>query len=609
MEAVLQMMMCGDRMRALEMTEGIKDTATRENSVRAVEGATQLWPHGAGGGRRWSYRAENEKRCEQIRTAELAATNRLGITSVASAAQGPATGGSRNLGNTCYANAVALLLASSSAANMICAMAEDGIHECARAYGRWLSELVNGGRAVPHRFFTEAGIDATRQHDAQEFLVTLLDCLAGWSPTGKCLHRAFRTVIATERQCTSCGHGPTNFGHATEIILRDIRKHSTLEEALRDAAKVEMVEGRESPLCERCNERIPSRRRELVCRAAENTVFVVGRFRYDQRTGRERIPGWFSFPLALLLANTRLELVGYISHRGVAARGHYVWTRRQGFEFYEHDDAAQPRMTGRAKGGRMTSDDVYILLYSAHERHRRSRDEEMAERLAPRDNTRPPDRNTSRQPNSGGAMHRDDASKRDWDGYLQHKAWNANLGHGKRSAGGADTRATGTETISICNDKRTANAREARMLKATRRKKDKDGNVECSDDDSEGTKPDDRESLAAKRGPHWLTPGDAGNAPQHVGKKRMENCDLRGDENGNHGVGFAFSPEVEVLDTFFTSCRSGLEHVRHGGCEFWVANVYAKCGDTSKVEDDDAMSEAMIPWTGIMWRRLCSWGT
>ena len=110
-----------------------------------------------------------------------------------------------NLGNTCYANAVALLLASSSAANMICAMAGDEIHECdvssfdvrllkgranrslyfcirplrgavcdcARAYGRWVSELVDGGHADPHGFFSAARIDAARQHDAQEFLVTL----------------------------------------------------------------------------------------------------------------------------------------------------------------------------------------------------------------------------------------------------------------------------------------------------------------------------------------------------------------------------------------------------------------------------------------------------
>ena len=121
-----------------------------------------------------------------------------------------------------------------------------------------------------------------------------------------------------------------------------------------------------------------------------------------QVRGRQRIPGWFSFPLVLSLANTRLELVGYISHRGAAARGHYVWTRRQDFDFYEHDDAAPPRFTGRAKGGRIKSDDVYILLYSAHERHRRNRDEEIAERLAPRDNARPPDQNKSQQTASGG---------------------------------------------------------------------------------------------------------------------------------------------------------------------------------------------------------------
>ena len=192
-----------------------------------------------------------------------------------------------------------------------------------------------------------------------------------------------------------------------------------------------------------------------MCRAAENTVFVVGRFRYDQRTGRQRIPGCFSFPLALLVAHTRLELVGYISHRGVAARGHYVWTRRQGFEFYEHDDAAQPRMTGRAKAGRMTSDDVYILLYSAHERHRRSRDEEMAERLAPRDNTRPPDRNTSRQPNSGGqCIETTLRSVTGTDTYSTKPGMRTSATESAVPA--VQTR--GRPEQSICNDKRTGSA-------------------------------------------------------------------------------------------------------------------------------------------------------
>ena len=73
--------------------------------------------------------------------------------------------------------------------------------------------------------------------------------------------------------------------------------------------------------------------------------------RYDPVRGRQRIPGSFSFPLVMMIAATRMELVGDIAHRGTAAAGHYVWIRRHGNELYEHDDANQPRMITTAQVG------------------------------------------------------------------------------------------------------------------------------------------------------------------------------------------------------------------------------------------------------------------
>ena len=66
-----------------------------------------------------------------------------------------------------------------------------------------------------------------------------------------------------------------------------------------------------------------------------------------------------------------------------------------------------------------------------------------------------------------------------------------------------------------------------------------------------------------------------------------------GDKDGNFGVGFSFSPEIEVLEIFFGSCRTGIARIRHRGHTFWVANVYAKCGDTSALTEEDAMTEVI----------------
>ena len=294
----------------------------------------------------------------------------------------------------------------------------------------------------------------------------------------------------------------------------------------------------------------------------------------------------------LTLAETRLELVGYIAHRGTAAVGHYVWIRRQGAVMYEHSDAEHAKVCNRVRGGHVESADAYILMYSATTPQKRAREEPgvgerehgeppmEVEMIVPATATETSGEHASRapQPTSdkrnlqpeptrplrGRTMIRDAVPKRE-----------------KKKSPGRKEKET--------ESKRETGRRKAAKLKKTRMVS---WNVRTA------ATPGRKQMIVKqlrKIGAHIAclqeTRGKGISAPWTW--KGWTIVTSGGDQDGNHGVGFAFGPDVEVLSTQFDSCRSGLAHIRHGIHTFWVANVYAKCGDTSDVIAEDAMSETL----------------
>ncbi|KEG08737.1 ubiquitin hydrolase [Trypanosoma grayi] len=322
--------------------------------------------------------------------------------------------GIRNLGNTCYLNAVLQLLFSIPHVRheVLRACAGDDFHTVepgvcdltgdatqrtqpqghteeegllASGLGELLAEMAftrDGKGANAQSFASFLSLDTRTQQDAQEFFALLL----GWLHDKGCeaVERVFKGTLLYDRSCGSCGRP---FKRAEPFFFLSLPVNSSVEEALSTFLRHEEVEGF---MCEGCSATTTVLSRQYIRTLPDILVVHLNRFTFDMQTlQRQKLTETVSFPLEWDLtdqmkqwqqrdeANTstnplstsdeaRYTLIGVVNHFGETALcGHYTFYGRTDEKggWCHFDDAEVTKLQHRFQGTRGSSKDAYMLVY------------------------------------------------------------------------------------------------------------------------------------------------------------------------------------------------------------------------------------------------------
>ncbi|CAL2028285.1 unnamed protein product [Caenorhabditis brenneri] len=313
--------------------------------------------------------------------------------------------GMRNLGNTCFMNAVLQALGSITEFVdyiMTLPSLEDYMEEASGKNGNCY--LTDEYRKLLHTMsvrnfrepcnpgpFREAFVSVCtrfrgfRQHDAHEFMKYLLDQMH--TELKKCknlpempeddekvtpLSRHFEGMLQSSVVCQVCGNCSNKLDEFWDLSLdipRISKPRIRLSDCLSDFFKKEILEKGDKPMCSKCNTKQTCSKQLFIKKLPEVLCLQIKRF----KDGGGKIDTLIEFPMQSLSVDEFLtedsdeppctyELQSIIVHVGYGCQsGHYVaFGRRGGAKWYHFDDTkvttAEPSLISKQK--------AYLLLYT-----------------------------------------------------------------------------------------------------------------------------------------------------------------------------------------------------------------------------------------------------
>ncbi|XP_050234718.1 ubiquitin carboxyl-terminal hydrolase 21 [Mercurialis annua] len=303
--------------------------------------------------------------------------------------------GLRNLGNTCYVNAIlqclthtvplVMAIRSSNHPNpchsssegffcIVCTL-RDHIESSLASSGKAISpyRVVNNLRHILSRF------EEYQQEDAHEFLQCLLDKLRNCCPDtvlsdeDNIVERVFGGRSISKLRCCKCGHISNNYEPLLDMSL-EIEGVGTLQSALESYTKVEKMEDDVKFICDHCKEEASREKQLMLDQAPSVAAFMLKRFKTDG-SSIEKIDKHVEFPLEIDLkpyanisqgcdeiqVDLNYLLSAIVVHIGVSANsGHYFcYVRSSPSTWHKLDDSRVVKVEEEE----VLSQAAYLLFY------------------------------------------------------------------------------------------------------------------------------------------------------------------------------------------------------------------------------------------------------
>jgi ubiquitin carboxyl-terminal hydrolase 36/42 len=305
--------------------------------------------------------------------------------------------GMANAGNTCYLNSTlqALFhvpafinwLQSDDSQFCNCTHWKEDCIICAMNKTLKASQAGSGSVIIPLLIYKRLdficqGLTHGEQEDAHEFMRCLLGSmeqsyltryqdlnLDSYSRETTPLNQIFGGYIRTTVTCLQCCGVSTTFQHFQDLIL-DIRRASTLDDALAAYFCVERLEGEDAYRCGRCYMNVSATKKFSLEKSPHVLCIQFKRFGIMG----EKINKHVSFPMILDLTKflwpqpahrvtqpLKYHLVSMVTHVGLSVhRGHYTAVAQtRPFHYYEFDDSSVRALSLSA----VLDTNAYILMY------------------------------------------------------------------------------------------------------------------------------------------------------------------------------------------------------------------------------------------------------
>uniref|UniRef100_A0A663LK41 ubiquitinyl hydrolase 1 n=1 Tax=Athene cunicularia TaxID=194338 RepID=A0A663LK41_ATHCN len=319
--------------------------------------------------------------------------------------QHPGLTGLRNLGNTCYMNAILQCLCSVPplveyflSGNYQAALHNEN-SESAAAFGSLISDMWRGefDSVSPEVFYSVLGkqyptFSKRTQEDAQEFLICVLDELHQalkkvraqlWSYSARMKHQINETSIITqlfegqlsyEITCLKC-KSTTNRPESFTVLSLPIPSKSacSLQDCLECFFQQDTLTWNNQIYCSWCGTKQDAVVKATITKAPQIIIFHLKRFEW-QDWGERKLSTDICYPLSnldlspysspLFYKNEEYSLCAVVNHSGFLNNGHYTAFCKHPVtkNWYSFDDA---RIT-EIPDSSVQTDTAYLLFYTSH---------------------------------------------------------------------------------------------------------------------------------------------------------------------------------------------------------------------------------------------------
>ena len=238
-------------------------------------------------------------------------------------------------------------------------------------------QIINPGSITRHPDQLSKCLRPYRQEDAHEFLRALLSTLVmnGHNKQLSCL---FDGLLESAVTCQTCRRPSLTRDRYMDLSLDIFGDHvTTLEDALDEFTKTEMLTGENKVFCQKCASKRTASKGLRLATAPSILVFHLKRFAFDDYGNTVRLHKRVKFPLRLEIGDymskvnkstpPAYELVGVLVHQGSTCdSGHYLAYTKCNGQWFRCNDSEVTKVDLKT----VMKQQAYILMYQVEEMRR-----------------------------------------------------------------------------------------------------------------------------------------------------------------------------------------------------------------------------------------------